>query len=282
MNANGTGVADGFSTAVSDRRPSRRTSEDVDRAAARFRGHDQLLPVRREADLAGRGEEVRRVGVGEPERARRAFERADAVAADLEALDDADAAGVQDVHEVVVDGDARREVAAGRVDVGQLQAGSVDAKHRDGVAAGVHGEEQPMSLVVHERALRAQPVGRGAGRDVAAVAARSVGVLLRQPAVSVTLEDDDPVAVELVGLDEHGAAPVASSPVVGRDRSGGDERRERGSEDVDEPRSHGIPLWLRTRSTLCPGCLNCAYVSENSRRGHGFSSPRGQGDLRKS
>ncbi len=139
-------------------------------------------------------------------------------------------------------GDARREVATGRVDVCQLEPRPVNAEDGDGVAAGVDGEEQPVPLVVDERALRAQAVRGGARRDVAAVAARSVAVLFREPSVSVALEDDDPVAVELVGLDEDRAFAPASTPVVGRDGPGGDERGERGGEDVDEPRSHGSPF----------------------------------------
>src|SRR5829696_5370694 len=244
VNANGTGVADRFSTAVSDSVPSGRTL-NVDRAAARLRRHDQLAPVGCEPDLPGRGEEVRRVGVREPERARRAVENPDAISADLEALHDPDPAGVQDVHGVVVDGDARREVAAGRVDVGQLEPRPVDAEDGHGVAAGVDCEQQPAPLVVDERALRAQAVRSGARCDVAAVAAGRVAARLGEPSVSVALEDDYPVAVELVGLDEDGAfAPpvAASTAVVGRDGPGGDECGERGGEDVDEPRSHGSPF----------------------------------------
>jgi hypothetical protein len=139
------------------------------------------------------------------------------VSADLEALHDPDPARVQDVHEVVVDGDARREVAAGRVDVGQPQLCSVDAEHRDGVAAGVDGKEQAVPLVVDERALGAQAVRRGAGRDIAAVATRRVCVFLRQASVAVAAEDDDLVAVELVGLDEHRALAAAVAAVGCRD-----------------------------------------------------------------
>ena len=49
-------------------RSAARDAEDVDVASARLRRHDQPAPVGREADLAGRGEEVRRVRVREAER----------------------------------------------------------------------------------------------------------------------------------------------------------------------------------------------------------------------
>src|SRR5215203_3608107 len=275
VNANGTTVADGFSTAVSDSVPSGRTLKMSIVLPLAFVVTISLVPSGVNPTWPG---EVRKFGGS-------VFASPNAISEDLEALHDPDSAGIQDVHEVVVDGDARREVAAGRVDVGQLESRSVDAEDGDGVATRVDCEEQPVPLVVDERALRAQAVRRGAWCDVAAVAAGRVAACLGEPSVSVALEDDYPVAVELVGLDEDGAfAPpvAASTAVVGRDGPGGDECGERGGEDVDEPRSHGSPFDCGPDRRYFRAVRTDLTIPRTHRGLRGFSSRCGRADLRKS
>ena len=74
------------------------------------------------------------------------------------ALDAPAVQGVEDVDEVAVDGHAHREVAAGADDLAQGELVAADREHRHGVAAGVHGVEQGVALVVGERALRGEVV----------------------------------------------------------------------------------------------------------------------------
>jgi hypothetical protein len=75
------------------------------------------------------------------------------VAGDPESLDDSRAARIEHVDELVVDGDARREAAAGVDVVLESKLVAVHAERRDRIASRVHREQQPVAGVVDERSL---------------------------------------------------------------------------------------------------------------------------------
>jgi hypothetical protein len=236
VNANGTGVADGFATGVAESRPSLPT-EYVDQAPAGLGRHEQLAPVRREADLAGRGQEVRRVRVGQAQRPRRARDRRDAVPADAESLNDPRAARVEHVGQVAVHADAGGELPAGRLDVDEPQAVAVRAEGRDRVAAGVHRDQQTVPAVVGQRPLRREPVGLRPGRRDPTEAAGRVRAGANQAAVVPAVVDGDPVAVELVRLHEDdtlAVSVVARVPAAGGRRLRSDEREHDHGEQRDQ------------------------------------------------
>jgi hypothetical protein len=155
-------------------------------------------------------------------------------AVDAESLQPAVVAGVQHVDEVVGDGDARREVAARRVDVREVEAVSADAEDGNRIAPRVHGEEQAVTVVVDERALGREPVRLGSRSSRPASAAGRIRASLIERAVVAAAEDDHTVAGELVHLYEHelvDAASVTALPVVAVRRLGGSEGRD---EEYDE------------------------------------------------
>jgi hypothetical protein len=113
-------------------------------------------------------------------------------------------------------GDAGGELTAGRLDVEQPEPVATNVERRDRVAAGIDGEQHPVRLVVDQRALRGQAVGLGARRGGAAEAAGGIHAGLAQAAVRASIEDDDPVPVQLVRLDEHDVRVPSVSALGGR------------------------------------------------------------------
>jgi hypothetical protein len=142
------------------------------------------------------------------------------MAVNLEPLQPPLIARVQYVGEVPEHRDARREVASGWDDVHEPETFTADAEDGQRIAAGIDGEEQRMSGVVDERALRRQQVRFRPGRRGTASAARGVGGLTVQAAVALPFEDDDLVAGELVGLDEHELLALAVAVAVSVARVG--------------------------------------------------------------
>src|SRR5262245_15954014 len=132
------------------------------------------------------------------------------VAADLVPLHDPGAAGVQNVDETAVNGDAGWELAAGGDDLATLQSIAVDLERRHGVAPCVDCDQDRVPRVVDERALRREAIGLGSWCGSAAEAARRVDACLRQRAVGRTVVDDDAVSGELVrlGPDDRAGVPV--------------------------------------------------------------------------
>jgi hypothetical protein len=99
-------------------------------------------------------------------------------------------------------GDADREHPAGRDGLHPRQAGAVHGEARDGVAAGVDREQQPMRRVVGERVLRGERVQRHVPLDTATTAGAELAGPV-EPAVGTAGEGDDAVLLEVVGLHEH-------------------------------------------------------------------------------
>ena len=138
----------------------------VDRARRLLRDHERLA-VRRERHL-------RRAGAAGAERPRRAGERRELVMAHGEPGDVPAAAGVQDVQDVVVNGQADRPDAARRDRVLKLERVVADAEVRNRVAAGVDGEQ--LVPADDDRSLRAEvrAGAEAAGRDGARGSERAV------------------------------------------------------------------------------------------------------------
>ena len=167
--------------------------EDVDRARARLGRHEQLPPVRREADLAGRRQEVRRGRVAQPERARRARDRREAVRADPEALDDAGTARVEHVGQVVVD----RRRSAGNWPPEGVTLSSASAWPWTRKAETVllpAFTAISIAVVERERALRREAVGLRPRQRGAAEAAGAVRADARQVTVVAAPVDGDRVS----------------------------------------------------------------------------------------
>ena len=122
------------------------------------------------------------------------------VARDPESLDGPDATGVQHVDQPAVHGDARRELSARGDHRFEVEAITVDAERRDGIAAGVHREEQTTRRVVDERSLRGKVVRLGARRGDATQPASRVGAGPRQAPIDSSVIDDDMISGRFVGL----------------------------------------------------------------------------------
>ena len=167
-----------------------------------------------------------------------------------------------------MDGDAGRELAAGRDDLAALEAISVDLERRHGVAARVDRDQDGVPRVVHERALRGEMVGLGSGSRNPAVAARRVGAGLRQRAVARAVVDDVPVSGHLVRLGpDDGSSPSVrvpvsapvSVPVVRIGGLGARERRDRGHEHEQGSMSHGFLPSMNTAGVPPRRAKNTAF-----------------------
>ena len=102
-----------------------------------------------------------------------------------------------------MDADAGWEGAIRRDHLVEMQGITADAEHRDGVAARVGCQQQPVIAVVHQPALRGEGIDGGASRP-SAVSTRGVGPGERQGPIIVAGVGHDCIAGRVVGLDEDG------------------------------------------------------------------------------
>jgi hypothetical protein len=109
---------------------------------------------------------------------------------------------VQHIRDVVVRGDAHRELAVGRNDLTQLKRVALYGEDGNRVAPGVDRQQQRVLGVVHERALRGEVVDDRTGERAAPSAGR-VGRREAEGAVVGPVVRGDGVAVGIFVLHEH-------------------------------------------------------------------------------
>ena len=157
--ANPNGVTPLASLDVRLARAAVRIDLEGDDAIGVLLGDEERIAVRGEGDLS---RDRRRCAAQRPSGA---VERAQpAVAAEPESGNRV-AAGMDDIDEPAVLGDADRLNAAGRFDIGARQAVALHLEHREAVAAGVHRQEPPLVTAERDAALVAEPAaGPGTAR----------------------------------------------------------------------------------------------------------------------
>ncbi len=170
---------------------------------------------------------------------------------DVEALQRSAFEAIDYVHDALAHGDADRERTARADHLAQCELVAEHREHRDRVAPRVDGVEQAVLAVVGERALRREVIHHRAFQ-LASEPAGGVNPGLRERTFAGAVVDDDLVASEVVGLDEHGMR--GSGGECGRaddtERARGENRRhaEAGCcSHCRSPRSWGVDMQRSVR-----------------------------------